>query len=234
MGSEPETGEPVETESTSSYFDRVPPVAGLVLAAGGSTRLGRPKQLEPWGGSTLLGAVLSETKTWPLTEIWVVLGANQQNILRQVDLEDMGIVYNPEWSDGLASSLRAGFDALLQKSTAGAALVILGDQPRVSPEVVADLIEEHKYVQDLAIIPRYGHHLGNPVLITRPLWPRMLSLSGDRGARSLLEANRGWVRELPVSDAPPPDVDTDRDVRRFSPSQGPATGPRVGEHLSAH
>src|SRR5690554_6903531 len=84
------------------------PTAALILAAGGSRRLGRPKQLEPWGDSTLLGRVVSVAREMPVDEIWVVVGAESEKILAETDLGDAGVIENPEWEEGIASSLRVG------------------------------------------------------------------------------------------------------------------------------
>ena len=117
------------------------PTAAIVLAAGGSRRLGRTKQVEPWGDTTLLGRVLVAAKEMPVDEIWVVLGADSERILSEVDFGDAGVVENPEWEEGIASSLRVGLDALTRLSRAERALILMGDQPDVSPEVVTQLLD---------------------------------------------------------------------------------------------
>jgi molybdenum cofactor cytidylyltransferase len=193
-------------------------IAALILAAGGSSRLGRSKQLEPWGGDgTLLGRVVEVTRQFDVDEIWVVLGADADRILAEVDLEDCGIVENPEWAEGLASSLRVGLDAISNRSKAEAVLVVLGDQPGVSPAVVRELIERRRRSRAMAIVPKYRYAWGNPVLIERTLWPRLMSLSGDEGARRLLEAHPEWVDEVWVESLPPRDVDTESDVQELRP-----------------
>lgn len=193
-------------------------IAGLILAAGGSRRLGRPKQLEPWGGSTtLLGSVIATTRQFGLDELWVVLGAESARVLAEIDLADCGVVENPEWEEGLASSLRVGLDALTRMSKADAALIVLGDQPGVDPEVVASLVERRRRSKLPAIVPKYRYAWGNPVLVDRSLWPRLISLSGDEGAKRLLQAHPEWVEEVWVESLPPRDVDTAADVEELRP-----------------
>ncbi len=193
-------------------------IAALVLAAGGSSRLGRPKQLEPWGpDETLLDAVMRDVRRFPVDEIWVVLGAHVDEVLAVVDLAECGIIENQEWSEGLASSLRAGLDALNRQSRADAALVVMGDQPGIDPAVVHDLLETRRTSKARAVIPKYRYIRGNPVLLDRSLWPRIMSLSGDEGARQLLQAHPEWVEEVWVESLPPRDVDTETDVQEMRP-----------------
>jgi len=192
-------------------------IAALVLAAGGSRRLGRPKQLEKWGDATLLDHVLSHVRRFPVDEIWVVLGAGADAVMAAVDLTDFGIIENPEWEEGLAASLRVGLDALTRLSKADATFIILGDQPDVPDEVPERLAEAWQSTRRLAVVPKYRYTWGNPVLVSRELWPRLMSLDGDDGARRLLQAHPEWVEEVWIESLPPRDVDTQRDVDDLRP-----------------
>ena len=192
-------------------------VAALVLAGGGSRRLGRPKQLLPWGGATLLDHVLDQVRRWGIDEIWVVLGAHAEEVRDQVDLTGVGVVENPEWEEGLASSLRAGLDAIGRLSKMDGALIVMGDQPDVSDDVVTELVAAYRPGKTAAVVPKYRYTRGNPVLVDRLLWPRLMSLEGDEGARRLLEAHPGWVTEVWLEHLPPRDVDTSFDVEELQP-----------------
>ncbi len=192
-------------------------VAALILAAGESTRLGRPKQLEPWGDETLLGHVVAQTTAFPVDEVWVVLGANLEPILDAVDLGDAGVIENPEWHEGIASSIRVGLDALLQLSRCETALIVIGDQPNVSPEVVEELLISHKRSTHPVSVPKYRYSRGNPVAVDRSLWSRLMSLEGDDGASRLWQAHPEWVNEVWFSDLGPRDVDTEIDVVDLRP-----------------
>lgn len=194
-------------------------VAALVLAGGGSSRLGRPKQLEPWGTTTLLGHVIESVREYPVEEVWVVLGADLDEILEQVDLTGCGVVENPEWEEGIASSLRVGLDALIQKSRCEAALVVIGDQPDIDSDVVARVLETFEQTGAPVAIPKYRYTWGNPVVIARSLWPRIMSLTGDEGAQRLFQAHPEWVEEVWVEQLPPRDVDTESDVTELKPRQ---------------
>lgn len=192
-------------------------VAALILAAGGSSRLGRSKQLEPWGSSTLLGHIVQEARHYPVDEVWVVLGADSERILETVDLTDCGVVENPEWEEGIASSLRVGLDALVQASRVDAALIVIGDQPSVDRGVVAKVVEAGQRSPRPVVIPKYRYAWGNPVMVDRSLWPRLMSLEGDEGAQRLFKAHPEWVEEVWTDQLPPRDVDTEADLHELRP-----------------
>jgi molybdenum cofactor cytidylyltransferase len=192
-------------------------LAALVLAAGSSSRLGRIKQLEPWGDGTLLGHVVDQVRALPVDEVWVVLGADWERIRDEVDLGDCGIVENPEWEEGIAASLRVGLDALLRRSKAESVLIVLGDQPDVPAGVVERMLEAQRRSPRLAVVPQYRYVWGNPVIVSRALWERLMSLEGDEGAKRLLQAHPEWVEEVWVDALPPRDVDTPADVEELRP-----------------
>lgn len=194
-------------------------IAALVLAAGGSSRLGRPKQLEPWAGRTLLGHVVNQIREQGLDQIFVVLGAASEEIIDTVDLEGCTVIENPEWEEGMASSLRVGLDAVIRFSRADAVAIFLGDQPEVDHEVVQGLIKARRGSKRQAIVPKYRYAWGNPVLVERPLWPRLMSLEGDEGAKRLLQAHPEWVLEVWFEQRPPRDVDTAADIEDLRPRQ---------------
>lgn len=191
--------------------------AAVVLAAGSSSRLGRPKQLEPWGTTNLLGHVLRVTETFPVEEIWVVLGHDAERILGQTDLGEAGVIENPEWEEGMAASIRVGFDALTRLSRCDRALIVIGDQPDVSSDIVDELLRSHAASGKPVTIPKYRYNWGNPVVVDRPLWPRLMSLDGDEGAKHLWQAHPEWVNEVWFSDVAPRDVDTETDVDELRP-----------------
>lgn len=192
-------------------------IAALILAAGGSRRLGRPKQLEPWGSRTLLGHVIDMVESFPVDETWVVVGADLDRVVNEIGSRPVGIIQNPDWETGLASSLRVGLDALTRLSRADGVLVFLGDQPAVRADVVAALIEKHRRSSAMAIVPKYRYSRGNPVLVDRALWPRLMSLEGDEGAQRLLQAHSEWVEEVWFDSLPPRDIDTQADVEELRP-----------------
>ncbi|MCI0426124.1 MAG: nucleotidyltransferase family protein [Actinobacteria bacterium] len=196
----------------------------LILAAGGSRRLGRPKQLEPWGETNLLGHVIRKAATFGVDEVWVVLGHDWERILSETDLGGAVVVENPEWEEGIASSLRVGLDALTRLSRCERALILIGDQPEPSATVVKTLLESHLRSGRPVSIPKYRYALGNPVVVERSLWPRLMSLEGDEGAMRLWRAHPEWVNEVWFGDPAPRDVDTEADIAELRPRHGPPAG----------
>jgi len=192
-------------------------IAALVLAAGGSSRLGRPKQVEPWASSTLLETVLRHISALPFDERFVVIGAAFDEIVASIDFTGWTVVENPEWRDGLASSLRVGLDAVLRLTRSEAAAIFLGDQPEVDPSVVRSLLTAQQKAKKPVIIPKYRYEWGNPVIVAKPLWPRLMSLEGDAGAMQLFKAHPDWVEEIWFEARLPRDVDTQRDIEDLRP-----------------
>ena len=191
--------------------------AAVVLAAGASRRLGRPKQLEPWGESNLLSYVVARTREFPVGEVWVVLGHDSEKILAETDFGDAGVIENPEWEEGIASSIRVALDALTRLSRCDRALIVMGDQPSVAVEVVEELMASHERADQPVSLPKYRYNWGNPVLVDRSLWARLMSLEGDEGAQRLWQAHPEWVNEVWFSDLSPRDVDTETDVVELRP-----------------
>jgi len=185
--------------------------------------MGEAKQLLDWGGRPLLGHVLEEVRRWEsIDQIVVVLGSHVDEILDAVDLRDVVVVINPEWDEGMASSLRVGLDALTQDARMERVLVAMGDQPRIDPQVVVSLLAAQKKSRMPVVLPKYRYTWGNPVLIDRSLWPRIISsLEGDTGARKIFQAHPEWVEEVWVEDLPPRDIDTRADVEELRPRPRP-------------
>ena len=191
--------------------------AAILLAAGGSRRMGSSKQLADWGGRPLLQHVVEDVASWPVDLVVVVLGNDAEEILERVDFGAATIAINPEWEEGMASSLRVGLDVLMNDSTMERAIIALGDQPRVSLDIVATLLESHRRSRAMATVPKYRYTWGNPVVIAKALWPRVMSLTGDVGARKLLQAHPEWVDEVWFEELPPRDVDTVADLEELRP-----------------
>ena len=146
-----------------------------------------------------------------------MLGFEIDRIIAETDLTDVGIVENPEWNEGIASSLRVGLDALTRLSRSEQALVVIGDQPLISVDVVEELLSSHEREGYPVTLPKYRYTQGNPVIVERSLWPRVMSLGGDEGAGGLWKAHPEWVNEVWFSDLNPRDVDTETDVVDLRP-----------------
>ncbi|MFQ5615478.1 MAG: selenium cofactor biosynthesis protein YqeC [Anaerolineales bacterium] len=187
-------------------------VAGVVLAAGGSRRLGQPKQLLDWQGKPLVRRVVMTALDAGLSDVLVVTGAFAERVELALDGLPVKIVHNPEWERGQSSSVKAGVRAL--PPGAGAALFLLADQPWVSPALIRAVVEA--YARGLApiVAPLIDGQRGNPVLFDRVTFDDFDSLTGDVGARSLFGRYR--VTWIPWHDPRPlRDVDTMEDYRRL-------------------
>lgn len=194
-------------------------IAGVLLAAGASRRLGRPKQLLPLGGRPLLAHALGNALASGLDEVVVVLG-HEADAIRTALAPDLAaprsrVVVNPRYAEGQATSVAAGVVALPPETEA--ALFLLGDQPGVRPETIDAVLAAFRAEPAPIVAPTYGGRIGNPVLFRRDLFSALTGLTGDEGARRLLRARPGDVRRVETGlPAPPPDVDTDDDYRALA------------------
>ncbi|MCJ7724797.1 MAG: nucleotidyltransferase family protein [Acidimicrobiia bacterium] len=184
----------------------------LILAAGASRRFGRPKQLVDWHGRPLLEAVVAEVGSWPVDAVAVVLGAHEEEILDAVDFGEAMVIVNPEWEEGIASSLRSGLDAVSRDSQVARAFLVLADQPNIPAEVPPGLLDAMDWSAKPAVVPKYRYQRGNPVLVDRFLWTRLMSLDGDAGASRLFQAHPEWVHEVRFDYPAPRDIDTLEDL----------------------
>jgi CTP:molybdopterin cytidylyltransferase MocA len=185
--------------------------AALVLAAGGSRRLGHAKQLVDVDGRPMLERIVAEVHTWPVDEVVVVLGASSDEVLEGVDLGASTVIENPEWEEGLASSLRVGLD-LLTRGRTERVFIVLGDEPSIPSEVPQVLIDTMDEGSAPAAAPKYRYQRGTPLLVDRSLWARLMSLDGDPEPARLFDAHPEWVTDVRVDHLPPRDVDTEDDV----------------------
>jgi molybdenum cofactor cytidylyltransferase len=191
-------------------------VAAVVLAAGASTRLGRPKQLVQVRGASLLQSVVGSVASWPVETVVVVLGADAEDILDAVDFGDAVVAINEGWEEGMASSLRVGLDILTREPGLTHTFVALGDQPDIPAEVPVGLIAASETSNRPAIVPVYRYERSNPVLFARSIWERLMALEGDAGASGFLRAHPQLVEEVRFDHLPPRDVDTEHDIADLS------------------
>ena len=186
-------------------------VGGLVLAAGGSTRFGAPKQLAELDGRPLLEHVLASMSEAPLDRVVVVLGAHADQVRERVPLHGAKPVLCEQWEEGLGASLRAGAAAL---RGCDAIVVALGDQPRLSSEAVARVVAQ-RGSDEQAVRATYGGVPGHPVLLERDVLKRVPTLRGDAGARELLHGVP--LREVACDGlGSPADVDTPEGLAALS------------------
>jgi molybdenum cofactor cytidylyltransferase len=169
----------------------------VVLAAGGSARLGKPKQLLPYQQKTLLQHVLDQASEYPFDSKILVLGAYAAEILGSIDAVSFTVIVHEGWKEGMASSLRKGVaQALADSPDLEHLLFLLSDQPFVSGELMQSLVSTQLEQDNLITACRYQGQLGVPAIFHKSLFPELLRLQGDRGANSLIRAQGDRVGEL--------------------------------------
>jgi molybdenum cofactor cytidylyltransferase len=179
-------------------------LGAVLLAAGSSSRLGQPKQLVRWEGVTLLRRAAEATCTVGDGPVVVVLGAHAERCLPELEGLPLTPITASDWQEGMAASLRAGITAVAH---CDAALVLLCDQPHVTEAHLTALLDAFEPGQLVA--SDYGPHLGPPCVFDRTFFPELLALTGDQGARKLLQ--RHTPRRVPFPSGLY-DIDTPADL----------------------
>jgi molybdenum cofactor cytidylyltransferase len=189
--------------------------AGVILAAGGSSRLGQPKQLLDWHGEPLVRHVCKRALAAGLSPLVVVTGAGADQIRDALQGLRVNFAHNPAWESGQASSVKVSVRTL--PADCGAAIFLLSDQPHVPSDLLRALVRTHAGSLNDLVAPRVHGQRANPVLFDTGIFPQLLSLSGDVGGRSLFsEPGRFSVSWIEWDD---PDllldVDTADDYQRL-------------------
>ena len=190
-------------------------ISGLILGAGASQRLGPPKQLLPFRGTTMLGWVAQQVQlAASLDEVVVVLGRAADEVRERVDFGAARVVENTVFSEGCSSSYRAGLGALNPESQA--VMIILGDQPGIQPEVIDHLAEEWRRQESLIALCAYRGRKGHPMIFAQPMFAQLTQLHGDKAAWKLVDANADQVQVIEFDLPFPDDINTAADVERLS------------------
>jgi CTP:molybdopterin cytidylyltransferase MocA len=191
-------------------------LAGVVLAAGASTRMGRPKALLPLDESTYVESVCRSLSAGGADPLIVVLGADADPIRGAVDGLDAEVVLNLDWEQGMLSSLQAAIRVLERSADAEALLMALVDLPRIRAATVAALIDGWRRSRAPVVVPRCRGKKGHPVVIGRALWSELLSADPSGGARPVLAR---YAEQSAAVDVDDPwilqDADTPAEHRRM-------------------
>lgn len=220
-------------------------ISAVVLAAGTSSRMGRSKALEPLGGRPLLQHVIDSVKASAVGQVIVVLGHESDRVRREVPMDGATVVVNPDFREGMSTSLRAGIRELDPK--AEAFFVLLGDQPLLAPASLDTLASRRAESGAKILIPTFAGRRGNPALIDRSLSAEVEAIKGDLGCRAIFGDHPNDIVEVPVNDPGVLlDVDTPEQLERIRTAlahgeslasvaryfDSPAHGPRRHEGVS--
>lgn len=182
-------------------------VGAVVLAAGSSSRMGRPKQTLQYRGESLLRRAALAALGAGCRPVVVVTGAHAALSRRELDGVEVREVFNPRWETGMASSVRAGVEGLVSANPdVAAAVLMLCDQPHVTAEVISGLVTAHRATGRPVVASAYGGSFGVPALFGRPLFTELARLEGEAGAKQVIKRHAAGAHFLPF---PGGEVDVD-------------------------
>jgi molybdenum cofactor cytidylyltransferase len=186
----------------------------IVLAAGNSSRMGQPKQLLPFRGSTLLRHAAEIALTTGLGPVLIVLGSDAERCRLALEELDVRVVLNADWEQGMGTSIRAGIEALESGTPdLDGSLILLHDQPAISGARLRELVAARES-NDLAVASVYDNTIGVPAFFVRDLFKELRQLNGHQGARKILEKHAPRVRQFDMPEAGE-DIDTPSDYARW-------------------
>jgi molybdenum cofactor cytidylyltransferase len=192
---------------TSSYK-----IAGLLIAAGSSKRMGKPKQLLPWGDTILLEHAIAQLKASKINKLFVVLGANFNLISSKINSEGIHIVKNKNWQMGMGTSIASGISKI-DTGDYDAVLIALGDQPFQDSFHYDSLID--KYLENENIVATALEEKAIvPAVFPEQYFEQLKNLQGDAGARNILAENKENIVFVP-SNGKDIDIDTPEDYERW-------------------
>ncbi|WP_431294838.1 nucleotidyltransferase family protein [Pedobacter sp. P26] len=191
----------------------------IILAAGSSSRLGRSKQLLDYKGKTLLQNVINEALETNCQSVIVVLGANAEEIASQHQNDQVNLVINESWENGIASSIVAGLLTMVKNNSEIESIIIaVADQVFIKMNNFNNLIEKQKETGKNIIASTYAERIGTPVLFKKDYFEALLSLTGEEGAKKILKQYSQDV-ETVVFEHGEIDIDTETDYNNLISQQ---------------
>jgi molybdenum cofactor cytidylyltransferase len=169
----------------------------IILAAGSSSRFGDIKQLSFYQDKTLIRHAVAIAKE-VVKKVIVVLGANAEKVKKEIEDTDVAFVFNKDWEEGMASSIRAGLSTFLEIApVAEAVIFMVCDQPFVSSSLLNELISKHVETNKQIIASAYQGTIGTPVFFEKKFFPALLKLNGQSGAKKIIEQNSEATIRVP-------------------------------------
>ncbi len=195
------------TEATDPVREVWGRVGAAILAAGEAKRFGALKQVLPWRSRSLVAHIAAQALACPDVErVAITVGAGAEQVCAALAGLDVQVVRVPDWAAGQSRSVQAGLKALHGRCSA--VLFLLADQPGISPDLLSALIQRHRETLAPVVAPRYNNQRGNPVLFDRAAFAEFAALTGDIGARPIIQAH---ADEIAWVDWPTPDILQDID-----------------------
>ena len=186
-------------------------IAAIVLAAGASRRFGSQKLLAELRGKPVVRWAVENVLAAQPDEVIVVVGREGEAVRHVLHGLAVRIVVNERWSEGIGGSLRAGIAAL--SAEADAAMIALGDQPGVDASVIASLLNTQSEGSRSIVVPSYRGERGHPVIFSAEIFPELLAIDGDRGARDVIARDPSRVTRVDFDAPVPIDLDTEAELR---------------------
>lgn len=191
-------------------------ISAIILAAGESKRMGRPKMLLPWGESTVLQTVIGAFQAAGIPELLVVTGSAHEQIESLVGTS-AATVFNPQFASGeMLSSIQAGLRAM--RAEISAALIALGDQPQVRADTIRGLVQAYRDTGCALAVPSYQRHRGHPWLVDQAHWNEILHMGADQTMRDFFRDHAQDIRYVETGDEGVlADLDTPEDYQKYRP-----------------
>jgi len=189
----------------------------IILAAGGSSRLGRPKQLLVYKHKTLLQHVIDEAKLAGLFPIIIVVGANADELTKTLNLSGVDMIINDSWESGMSSSIATGLASLAGDKPQNM-IISVCDQPQIHAQLFSDLLRMKNKTGSGIVASAYAGTLGTPVLFNEKYYDMLLNLKGNEGAKKLLNLHENDVSYIQFEDGQI-DIDTEEDYLNLQKKQ---------------
>jgi len=175
-------------------------IVAVVLSAGESSRMGRPKALLPIDGQTFIERIVGALKKSSVAKVMVVLGHNADEMTPRLEHLPIEILVNPDYKLGQLSSLQVAVRRLEREPDCDAMLVHLVDHPYVNTKLVQTMIKRYEDTGKLIVVPRYNRKRGHPVIFSRKLFAELLAAPVDQGAKAVVNAHRDDTLEIDTED----------------------------------
>lgn len=187
----------------------------LILAAGSASRMQQPKMLLPYGTGTILSHLLEETKAVQPKAICVVTGYYHAAMMPLLQTEPVLVVYNEQWQEGMAGSIKKGLAALLAQHPAlDSVMILVSDQPFITRALLLQMIQTHETSGKGIVAAFYNGIKGTPVLFNKKYFQHLQELQGDKGAKSILQLVPEDIATVDFAEGEM-DIDTPEDYERF-------------------